>query len=130
MIQSVVIEAEKQGELLSNGDIELLNSSRPTNVSGESESRLLLWVGKIIERERLAGDFYEEDRTFSNAIEWAGDREYPYVVELAERYFCENPGLQPKGGLLKDKLYLLITGVVLVVLMFLVVAIVGFLTDK
>lgn len=49
-------------------------------------NRTLSLVRRVIEREKETGES-NNPRSFTGAVEWAGDMEYPYIVQLAEHVF-------------------------------------------
>jgi len=130
MIDVVAAEAADEGHALSENERSWLACERPKELPPDARERLKGIIEKIIERERWSEEARNNPRSFINAIEWAGDQEYPYVVELAEEVFCDNPG--PEAGLqsprtwLKDKAQLIVTALVLVAIMFAIVMVAGF----
>ena len=111
MIDAVAVEAENQGSFLSAAEKELLAQERyKSPVDPLQEERLKSLVNAVVLREindaEINSDYRK--RSFLNAIEWAGDLQYPYVVQLAERSMIE---YQDSHGLRKERVFNKIVGI-------------------
>ncbi len=84
MIEEVAREADGIGESLAEAERKLLASEGTRDVGGKTDVRLRELVRGILRREAEIREWERNPRCFSAAVEWAGDQEYPYVVQLAE----------------------------------------------
>jgi len=127
MVELLSAEAIKDGVPLTERDTEILANVEPMPEILRQRAKEL--ITRIYESE--SPDEWERDpKCFSCSLQWAGDREYPNIVALAEEVACDIA--QPSAPLpgwkrVKDKLQLLSCGLLLVLLMFAIVAIAGFL---
>jgi hypothetical protein len=128
MLEFMDFEAQRNGLPLTEEEKQLLRSETP-KVAPDQEPRLLGMVKAILEREMSSDQSPDyKKRNFGNAIEWAGDISYPYVVQLAERASGRaSVSTRSKLGYL---VRLVMTGLVIVFIMLLVVGIVGIVSDK
>jgi hypothetical protein len=135
MIGCVAAEAKEQGKELTGEDVALLRAEyyvvdpeNDTKVDRSAELRYMALVKAVLEKEAASET---GSKRFTNAIEWAGDQQYPYVVALAELCITgEDPGPRVRRGRLADQFFLLATGLAVVLAMFLIVTIVGILSEK
>lgn len=81
MIEAVASEANLSGEPLSDNELTILAAENP-EVDDRTEDRLRRLVAKVIKRQQESGQS-EDPKSFVNAIEWASDLEYSYVLALA-----------------------------------------------
>ena len=127
MVELLSAEAIKDGVPLTERDREILASAEPMPEILRQRAKEL--ITRIYESESL--DEWERDpKCFSCSLQWAGDREYPNIVALAEGVACDiaRPSAPLYGWKrVKDKLQLLGCGLLLVLLMFAIVAVAGFL---
>jgi hypothetical protein len=127
MIRRVRRHAESKGMQLTE-DEERVLAGESMDVPESIRLRLKELVTQIIESERYDETSVNDPKSFINSIKWAGNREYPIVVQLAEEVFCENPGPgEPKGSWLLDKSLLVIVGIAVVMMMLAVVLLLSFL---
>lgn len=82
MISILAEEAAFEGFPFTDEERKLLREERP-DVTPEFDCRVRCLVGKIFRRENEKGKV-ENLRSFSGAVEWAGDLEYPYIVQICE----------------------------------------------
>jgi hypothetical protein len=133
MLEYVSREAEVRGHPLTSDETALLRSETfDPNVDPNTESRLLELVESIVEREaaEVGSDNYKI-RNFSNAIEWAGDMQYPYIVHLAEHVITGRPSTRStRKGRIWGLIRLFATGFAIVLVMLLVVSVIGILSEK
>jgi hypothetical protein len=127
MVELLSVEAIKDGVPLSERDREILANVEPMPEILRQRTKEL--VMRIYESE--SPDERERDpKCFGCALQWAGDGQYPNIVALAEEVACDiaRPSAPLHGWKrVKDKLQLLGCGLLLVLLMFAVVAVAGFL---
>ncbi|MCU1308256.1 MAG: hypothetical protein JWN45_2951 [Acidobacteriaceae bacterium] len=133
MVEEVAAEASRQGSSLTVEERALLASERPkkSSISTEADNRMAQFITAIIAREaedqEINADYRK--RSFSNAIEWAGDMQYPYVVELAEKaifaYQAAHPQLR-RRRIVRDTFSVFFAAVLLIV----VFSVVGVLISK
>lgn len=126
MISILGREAESQGQPLTQQEVKLLRKEfEPMKqLPGEFAQRTKKLIRGVLERERGSGE-HANPRSFSSSLEWAGDQEYPYIVQLTEEVSREIAPPIPLTGWarVKDKIQLVACGIALVLVMFVVVAI-------
>lgn len=121
MIEDVVSEADLSGEPLSNHELTILATENP-EVDDRTEARLRHLVAKVIRRQKESGQA-EHLKSFVNAVEWAGDGEYPYVVALAEAEITGSVTVDRivRRDISKPWVYLGYVGVIILVLVLVLV---------
>jgi len=130
MIDYVRREAASRGEPLSEPEV-LLLSKESKNVPEETRVRLKALIELIVERERYSDASISDPKSFINSMGWAGDMQYPLVVQLAEEVFCENPGPgEAKGNRFLDKVLLVAAAAMVVLLMFGVVYLLSAVSER
>lgn len=125
MISIVANEAAAEGIPLMDEERKSLREEQP-KVTPEFDRRMRRLVGRIFKREEESGES-KNPRSFSGAIEWAGDQEYPYVVQICESEASRIFPFQPLRGWQRAKdLFLCIgCGLLVVLVMLAVVGILG-----
>jgi hypothetical protein len=136
MLEKVEEQARQEGAPLTADEQRLLRAEYDRNVAVDSvrEVRFRKLVSRILDAERsdaqISSDYRK--RSFGNAIEWAGDRAYPYVVHLAEedvrKWSDSHP--EPLRAHVMDKLRLLGWALAVVLGMFTVIVLIAFLTNN
>lgn len=100
MIEEVARQGDRVGKPLTDAEKELLASSGQ-GMDTETDLRLRELIRGILKCEAETREWERDPRCFSASIEWAGDQEYPYVVQLAEEVGkslqSELPASQPSG---------------------------------
>jgi len=91
MINFVADAAKQSGAPLTDDERSILAAENP-DVAPATEKRLRGLVAKVIAEQKQTGQ-ENERKSFVNAIEWAGDGEYPYVVALAEAEITESQSI-------------------------------------
>lgn len=123
MISIVANEAAAEGVPLTDKERKYLREERP-DVTLEFDRRMRRLVEKIFKRDKESGES-KNPRSFSGAIEWAGDQEYPYVVQICEseasRLFPYRPLRGWQG--VKDLVLCICSGLLIVLLMLAVVGV-------
>ena len=126
MVELLSVEAIKDGVPLTERDREILASAEPMPEILRQRAKDL--ITRIFEAEPF-DDWERDPKCFSCSLEWAGDSRYPNIVALAEEVACDiaRPSAPLHGWkLAKDKLQLVGCGLLLVLLMFAIVAVAGF----
>jgi hypothetical protein len=82
MIAFLAEEANISGQPLTDWERRILAAENP-DVDEKTERRLKTLVEAVVARQKRSG-LESDSHSFMNALPWAGDREYPYVVALAE----------------------------------------------
>jgi len=94
MVSVVAKEAEAEGKPLTDEEKQKLREDGRSRPVDEFEVRIKRLVRQIVDREAREG-VAEAPVSFNGAIEWAGDADYPFVVQIAEGVYCLEPDLQP-----------------------------------
>lgn len=132
MMELLAKEAEKAGTPLTDPEKETLlqpYSESPLSVSEELRRKTKSLIARIFEAESPE-EFDRDPRSFSDSMLQAGDTAYSNVVALAEEVARDirETGYPPPQGwrLAKDRIQLIGCGCLVVLLMFVMVAIAGF----
>lgn len=119
MIREVAEEAVRTGTPLSEVERQLLATevTRGFRVPDETHARLQELVCNIVKRQFETGEAERNPCCLVAAVEWAGDIEYPYVVDLAERAVTVSrpPQTMRRGAM--DLVGLILCGVAVVLLL-------------
>jgi hypothetical protein len=92
MIRLVSEQANLTGTPLSEFELAFLSSANP-QVDETTERRLRDLVVGVIDNQRSSGQD-RDPKSFVNAIEWAGDGEWPYVVAIAVAQITGNQDVE------------------------------------
>ncbi|HZQ20013.1 MAG TPA: hypothetical protein VFA90_14950 [Terriglobales bacterium] len=111
MVGLLAAEAKSANSPLREEELDML--SRECGLPEALEDQAKRIVGQILIRDFEAG--YEDPKSFSSSLEWAGDPEYPNIARLTEDVVLEGRAsgrfpLPPRlhgWGLVKDKLSLI-----------------------
>jgi hypothetical protein len=129
MIATVDREAAAEGVPLTEQEKTLLRKQEPAEFPVGSRERVRQLVRRILDREANSGRDTQA-KSFMAALKWAGDGAYPYIVQITEEVFGHqvNP-FRPLQGWdrVKDKLFLIVAGFVVVGIMFAFVAVLSLL---
>ena len=126
MLELLSQTAEAEGRDLTAAEREILLShdEMPDDVWQKTTEL----IRRTFEAERW--EDRDNPHSFSGALEWAGDLSYPNIVNAAEKVACENALARPKlrgWQFLKDRLQLVGCGLLVVLLMFVIVTVAGFI---
>jgi hypothetical protein len=132
MVELLAKEAEKAGTPLTDQEKETLlqaSSESPFSVSEELRRKAKALISRIFETESPE-EFDRDPRSFSHSMLQAGDTAYSNVVALAEEVSRDirEMGYPPPQGwrLAKDRMQLVGCGCLVVLVMFVMVTIAGF----
>lgn len=119
MIQEVAEEADRTGRPLSEVERQLLATEvrRGLRIPDETHTRLQELVSNIVKRQFETGEAERNPCCLVAAIEWAGEMEYSYVVDLAERAVtASRPPQSTRRGAM-DFVGLILVGIAVVLLL-------------
>jgi hypothetical protein len=128
MVELLAKEAEKAGTPLTDHEKEILlqpSSESPFSVSEELRRKAKTLISRIFEAESPE-EFDRDPRSFSDSMLQAGDTAYSNIVALAEEVSRDIRPPLHGWRLAKDRLQLIGCGGLVVLVMFVLVTIAGF----
>jgi len=125
LVKLLANEAERAGAQLTDQDREILSkeSSPQDPVPEDLKQKAKELITRIFDAE--PDEFERDPKSFSDSLQWAGAKSYPNIVAIAEEVLYGRAGTrypQLQGWrLAKDRMLLIISGVLVVFLMFAIV---------